>query len=232
MSADRFIAYHDGFLIEDYNGLRIARLPSIRAIIFDMDGTLTVPVLDFDGMRGEMGMVGGTPILEAMAAMPPGDRARCDAILASHEAEAARTARLSPGAAELLDHLAGRRVPIALLTRNSRVSVQAFCARFNVRFDAVHTREDGANKPSPEPVWRLCRAMGVEPARALVVGDFLFDILSGQSAGCPTCLMHQGELPRPAYADKADLVVRSLAELIELVELDGPPGGRIRDAGN
>lgn len=188
------------------------KLDAIKAVIFDMDGTLTVPVLDFDAMRAEMGIVDGTPILEAMAAMPPAGRARYDAILARHEIEASARAELSPGAAELLAHLAANRVPMAILTRNCRRSVEAFCAKFSLRFDAVHTREDGVTKPSPLPVLDLCRRMNVQPARTLVVGDFLFDILSGQSAGCPTCLIHQGE--RPAYADKADLVVRSLAELI------------------
>ncbi|MDD4891710.1 MAG: HAD family hydrolase [Phycisphaerae bacterium] len=194
----------------------MAKLPPIRAIIFDMDGTLTVPVLDFDLIKAEIGIPGGTPVLEALEAMPPEQRGRADAILARHEADASERCQLSPGAADLIGHLTGRRIPIALLTRNSRVSVNAFCAKFAIDFDAIHTREDGPNKPNPEPVLRLCRTMGVSPAETLVVGDFLFDILSGQAAGCPTCLIHQG--PRPPYADKADLVVQSLAELIAELE--------------
>ena len=36
-----------------------------RAVIFDLDGTLTEPVLDFDAMRAEIGLTGGT-ILEQL----------------------------------------------------------------------------------------------------------------------------------------------------------------------
>ena len=47
----------------------------MRAVIFDMDGTLTKPCLDFDAIRAEMGL-SGEPILEAMARMTPDERAR------------------------------------------------------------------------------------------------------------------------------------------------------------
>ena len=37
----------------------------IRAVIFDLDGTITQPYLDFDGIREEMGLEkNGGPILE------------------------------------------------------------------------------------------------------------------------------------------------------------------------
>ncbi len=37
-----------------------------RAMLFDMDGTLTAPFLDFDRIKSEMG-IGNQPILEAIA---------------------------------------------------------------------------------------------------------------------------------------------------------------------
>jgi len=39
-----------------------------RAILFDMDGTLTEPLLDFPRIKAEMG-IGQRPILEALAEM-------------------------------------------------------------------------------------------------------------------------------------------------------------------
>jgi HAD superfamily hydrolase (TIGR01549 family) len=195
----------------------MVKLESISAVIFDMDGTLTVPVLDFAAMRDEMGITGRTPILEAMAAMTAERRAACECILARHEIDAAERNQLSPGAAELLGHLARRGIPMALLTRNCRRSVEAFCHKFGFGFAAIHTREDGTTKPSPEPVFHLCRAMNVQPDRTLVVGDYLFDIQSGQRAGARTCLIHQGD--RPDYADQADVVVKRLDELISLLPL-------------
>ena len=71
--------------------------PRVGVAIFDMDGTLTKPQLDFDRIRQEIGL-DGVPILEAMEAMSPEERARTEAILHRHEAEAAATSELQLGA--------------------------------------------------------------------------------------------------------------------------------------
>ena len=41
-----------------------------RAVLFDMDGTLTEPMLDFPRSKAEMG-IGQRPILEALAEVHP-----------------------------------------------------------------------------------------------------------------------------------------------------------------
>ena len=38
--------------------------------IFDLDGTLTIAVHDFDAIRDELGLPAGEPILEAMSKLP------------------------------------------------------------------------------------------------------------------------------------------------------------------
>ena len=58
------------------------------AVIFDLDGTLTIPVLDFDAMRAEMGLT-NEPILEDMERMDADRRAEAEAILQRHEHRAA-----------------------------------------------------------------------------------------------------------------------------------------------
>jgi phosphoglycolate phosphatase-like HAD superfamily hydrolase len=105
---------------------------------------------------------------------------------------------------------------VAILTRNSRTTVDLFLGRFGIAIDALRTREDGAIKPSPAPVLSICEELHADPARSWMVGDFLFDILSGRAAGAKTILMI-GDAPSPDYADQADYVVRGLAEVAELV---------------
>ena len=189
----------------------------MRAVIFDMDGTLTKPCLDFDAIRAEMGMP-PEPILEAMARMSAEERARADAILVRHEAEAAANSELNDGAAETIRALAGHGMRMALLTRNSRVSVAKVLSVHGLPFDHVYTREDGPLKPSPEPVATLCRALAVPPAETLVVGDYLFDILAGKAAGAPTALIIHDK-PAPDYANQADHVIRRLGEVLSICEV-------------
>ena len=76
----------------------------LEAVIFDLDGTLTVPHLDFDAIRQEIGGISG-PILEAMLKMSADDRRRCEDILHKHELDAAENSRLNPGAHSLLERL-------------------------------------------------------------------------------------------------------------------------------
>jgi HAD superfamily hydrolase (TIGR01509 family) len=189
-----------------------------RAVIFDLDGTLTEPLLDFDAMRAEIGLRPGLPILEQLAEGDDELRARAEVVLRRHEREAIEQATLADGCAELLAHLAERQIPTAILTRNIREVVETFQRKFNFRFVASYTREDGPPKPSPAGVLALCEQMNAAPAETLAVGDYKFDIIAGRRAGCLTALV----CPTPPE-DLDDwgsphLVIQSLRELLRLFQ--------------
>src|SRR4051812_30711015 len=76
-----------------------------RAILFDMDGTLTRPYLDFPRMKQEMGIPLERPILEALAEMEPVERRRAESILYRHEEIAAAGSALNEGCDELMGML-------------------------------------------------------------------------------------------------------------------------------
>ena len=114
------------------------------------------------------------------------------------------------------------------MTRNCRRSVETIRSRFGLSFDLVRTREDGTTKPSAEPVLDICRIFRVTPGRAVVVGDYLFDIQAGRSAGAMTVLFSPEPQP-PAYASLADRVIRRLPELLDIIDRLRP--GRAADAG-
>jgi len=62
------------------------KIVMIRAVIFDLDGTITRPFFDFDAIREEMGLPADSgPILETMAKMSPDQRKRAEDILSFHE---------------------------------------------------------------------------------------------------------------------------------------------------
>src|SRR3954468_19870867 len=93
------------------------RLP--RAILFDMDGTLTQPYLDFPQMKQEMGIPLERPILEALAEMSVEDRQRAERILHRHEEIAAAGSALNEGCHDLMRMLGELQIRSALITRNS-----------------------------------------------------------------------------------------------------------------
>jgi HAD superfamily hydrolase (TIGR01509 family) len=204
---------------ESFQGSAADRLGTFKAVIFDLDGTLTEPLLDFNAMRAEIGLPPG-PILEQLAHADAATRARADEILRRHEREAIAKATLADGCVELLAALEAHGIPAAILTRNVREVVDTFVTTFGFRFAAVYTREDGPHKPSPAGVHALCGRMCAAPAETLVVGDYKFDIIAGRDAGCPTVLVTSTHAPTAAELPDwgpPDLVVASLRELISLL---------------
>ena len=189
----------------------------IRAVVFDMDGTITRPCLDFDAIRAELGIEAGQPLLEAMERMTPDDRAAAEKVVQRCEAAAADASELQDGAADTLRALRARGIRVGLLTRNSRRSVETVLQKHGLTFDFIRTREDGAFKPSAEPVLAVCRALEVPPERVLTVGDYLFDLQAGAAAGTRTALMI-GDRETPAFAGLADYVIRSLREVLDIIE--------------
>lgn len=191
---------------------------SSRVIIFDMDGTLTVPTLDFDRMRAEIGITKGS-LLEELETMSPAERARAEEILHRHEAGAAATSALQPGAKEVVDAIRKFGFPVALMTRNTRVSVKVFQDRHGLTFDLIRTREDGVCKPSPQPVYEICGTLGGKPADAWVIGDFHYDVLCGNAAGATTVLMWSEPGPLPEWSGEANHIIRKLGEMLSLLGL-------------
>ncbi|MCX7824114.1 MAG: HAD family hydrolase [Verrucomicrobiae bacterium] len=187
----------------------------IRGVIFDMDGTLTEHYMDFQRLRHEMGIPTGD-IVDHLMAADETERRRLDAILHRFEEDAAMNATLQPGVHELLAALRARGIKLGLLTRNSRRSVAALMARFDLGFDATVTREDGPYKPSPQPVLAIARQWGVSPAEVLVVGDYVHDLRCARDAGATGVLLINDRVPE--WAKEAQHVVHKLQEVLALID--------------
>ena len=70
-------------------------LTEIKGVIFDMDGTMTLPVLDFKGIRDSLGLAPGTDILPTVQKYPPEERAKAMAIIEEYEEDGLRKLQVS-----------------------------------------------------------------------------------------------------------------------------------------
>ena len=188
----------------------------IRGVIFDMDGTITEPFFDFVKIKEEAG-IGDVDMLDYLAAASGPERKRVQAIMTKFEDAGVAEARLNRGARELLDDLARRGMPTALLTRNTRRSVDGVCRKLNLKFDIVVTREDGPYKPAPEPIWEIAKRWGVTPGEVLMVGDYKWDVLCARNAGALCALLSDGD-EDAEWAKDADHIIKGLTEVIEIIE--------------
>jgi pyrophosphatase PpaX len=105
--------------------------------------------------------------------------------------EAFASAVLFPQARALIEDCRAHGLQTALVTSSPRHLIASVAARLDVEhlFDFVICGDEVANyKPHPEPLLTTLRALGCEPARAIMIGDSHADILAGKAAGTLTAL--------------------------------------------
>jgi HAD superfamily hydrolase (TIGR01509 family) len=190
----------------------------IKAVIFDLDGTITQPYFDFDAMREEMGLAKDSgPVLEQMDRMSPEQRRRAEEILDQHEQRAVMESRLNAGAKRTLSALRQAGIRIGILTRNRRSNAMAIAAKHDLTFDAIVDREDGPVKPDAFGVLRLCQQFDVKPEETLVVGDYLFDVLSAKAAGAVAVLLLNHERAAE-FAEHADFTIEKMDQVLQIIQ--------------
>ena len=175
--------------------------PPLRGVIFDMDGTLTVPNHDFKRMYERVGCV-TSDILTEIDTWEPARRERAEAIIHEMETEALVGMRVMPHASSLGAFLDERDVPRGLVTRNVSASVDHFHAEHWGRPEFGHERSSKQDnerrstsvsssgsflglkpffpalardfrpfKPAPDALLHICAAWGVPPSACAMVGD-------------------------------------------------------------
>jgi len=185
--------------------------------IFDMDGTLTRSVHDFETIRNTLGLAEGAPILESIAAMDDAEQAAALGEVAAWERSLVARAAAQPGATELLTRLRSRGARLGILTRNLRslahlTLAEAGLAEYFAPADVLG-RDSAAPKPSPEGIQLLLEQWNGLAHEAVMVGDYVFDAQAGRAAGVATILLDPDH--RPEWRGFADLVLDELADLLE-----------------
>ena len=197
---------------------------SIRAVLFDFDGTLTLPgSIDFAGIKKAIRCPVDMPILEFIGSLPSAAGQRqAWRVLEQFEEVAARRSHPNEGAEELVRFLKRRRIRRGILTRNRRASVETALKNFaHVRladFNAIITREHVRRpKPDPEGVLLAARRMRVSAKNLLMVGDYRYDVEAGQRAGAPTIFL-ESPLTTRRPDPPADFVVCTLGEVSDIID--------------
>jgi len=187
--------------------------------IFDMDGTLTMPVHDFDDIRCQLGIEKGTPILEAIDSMPGEKAQQTKMRLNEIEMEIAGLACPQPGAGALLELLLGRGCKLGILTRNDEEIAAATLAASGLQSffepDAVIGRETCAPKPLPDGILHLLSFWQADAEKTVMVGDYLYDIEAGKKAGVKT--IHFDSSGRFSWPEYMDHGVSKLADIASLI---------------
>ena len=184
-----------------------------------MDGTLTISIHDFDGIKRILGLPLDRPILEALDDLPAAQAAQLHQQLDALELDIAYQATAQIGARELLTKLRSRGAQIGILTRNSKPNAQATLAACGLAeffpAESILSRHCCPPKPSPDGIWQLLSGWKASPDRSVMVGDYVFDLEAGRRAGSATVYLDPtGEFP---WQGLADLPITTLAEITAIL---------------
>ena len=205
---------------------------SIRALIFDWDGTLAdsahLGLAAFQKTFDEMGVVFPQDIYEntyspnwyslyEALGLPKDKWQIADEMWLQHYGE--ETAQLVEGAAETLLDLnhKGYRLGVVSSGSESRVCREIAQSSLASVFETVICNEHTSNKkPHPEGLEMALQRMGSKPEESAYVGDAPEDIEMGKRARVLTVAVHSN-YPSSArlLSSKPDIYLKSLVELTD-----------------
>ena len=187
--------------------------------IFDLDGTLTVAVHNFDAIREELGIPVGLPIIKTIKSLPEKESVLLQNKLHSIEEKLARNARPARGVKTLLENLRRGDYSLGILTLNTRenawftLEALGLAQYFSEEFVIGRWCEEP--KPSPKGIYKMLKQWKVTSNDALMVGDYLYDLQVGRAA--ETATVHVDPSGEFAWPELADIQVNSLDELAGLL---------------
>ncbi len=212
-----------------------------KAFIFDLDGTLVDALPDIQananralkqcGYDFQMTLAetqphvggGAQKLASNVLGKPMDDPATMDlyhAFADIYEKHPADFGKPFPGVMDTLNALRDKGIPLSVVTaKPAKARVQVLDAMgLTPYLTLALSPEDGfAKKPAPDMLIECCRAMGVEPAETVMVGDTRFDVEAGFAANCHTVAFaeHGYQDVPEEYAER----VVSLAEFTDLLKL-------------
>jgi phosphoglycolate phosphatase len=190
---------------------------NVRAVLFDLDGTLIdsapdlaaaadrmriergLPSLPFEQYRpmagaGARGLLG---VAFGITPQDPGYEELREEFFVNYESCMTQRTFAFEGVPELIDQLLDRGLAWGVVT-NKSMRFAGPLTRAMKLFETASAVVGGDStphaKPHPAPLLEAARVMGMDPAHCIYVGDDERDVVAGKAAGMPTVAATYGYL--------------------------------------
>lgn len=208
-------------------------MAELRAgVLFDVDGTLMdtnyLHTLAWSRAFVEVGRwapmnaihrlvgMGGDQLVPTLFGEPDDD---AEAARARHYGELIDEARPFPGAADVLGALHDDGLVVVLASSSPADELRVLLDRLQAgdAVDATTTKDDVAtSKPAPDIFEAALRAGSVDPGRALVVGDSVWDVQAARAAGLGCLGVETGGFSRHELQEEGAIhVYRDVQEILD-----------------
>jgi HAD superfamily hydrolase (TIGR01509 family) len=191
-------------------------MKSVKVMGFDLDGTLVRMKLDFKTIRKELGIPPGDT-LQYISSLTREKGLALMRQLEEREKKAAMEAEIAQGARELINECRERGIKVVVITRNSQESAALTLEILDLEVDMILSREEASPKPSPEALNIVLNHYGIKPHEMAYVGDYIYDVQAGNSAGVKTILLTSQERA-DEWAPMATFVAVDLLEVLDLLK--------------
>ncbi|MDM1324834.1 MULTISPECIES: HAD family hydrolase [Acinetobacter] len=218
----------------------------MKAVLFDLDGTLIDTAADFIRIIQQMCREEGRALVEpelirtqvsegarAMVKLVYPEMQLEDPVFLQHRqrfldrygADIAVDTDLFDGMYPLLEQLEAQDIPWGIVTNKPRWLSEALLKALNLseRCAVLVCPEDVTRtKPDPEPMYLAAKQLNLAAEDCIYIGDHPRDIDAGRHAKMPTILAAYGYLPLQYKDDlnawQADYIVDTVAELHQLIQ--------------
>ena len=124
-------------------------------------------------------------------------------------------------ASEMLENLKNKGYKLAIVTSKNRSTALRGLKYLKILdyFEVLVSSDEVENhKPHPEPVLKACEILEVSPKNSIMVGDSIYDIMSGRNAGSKTCGVCYSFMKDKLLEMKADYYIEALIEILDIVQ--------------
>ena len=211
---------------------------SIRAVLFDLDGTLVdslgdltdavnhvleaffLPLLCEKDVRIKVGKGSRHLIQQILPGFSEADITSAHAMFLDYNRQhIAVKSRLFPGILNTLNDLAASHIRMAVITNKNEDLCLLLLQDLDIYnlFDCACGGDTYMErKPSPLPLLKIAEKLGVSPQECVMIGDSINDVESGQRAAMMTiaCTWGYGDM---AELSGADMIVHAPTELREAI---------------
>ena len=209
----------------------------IKAILFDLDGTLLDTneliltsfreafknVLNIEPPDDEIARLFGKPLVQSLI---PYTEDKLDELVTTYralnEVKHDTMCYAFPEVKDMLSELKGMGIKLGIVTSKRKVMADRGLKIAGIYdfLDVVITPEaTEKHKPDPQPALEACRLLGVNPNEAIMVGDATFDIMCGRDAGCKTIGVKYTVVPlEELISSNPDYLIDNPMEIIEIVK--------------